>query len=72
MNFSEYYNRWVKPYVPDKGDNLLICEGQLRRLLQTERERCAMIVEKIAKRDYHDNWFNQETIDDIAKAIREQ
>ncbi|KKK53872.1 hypothetical protein LCGC14_3090420 [marine sediment metagenome] len=36
MNFSEYYNRWVKPYVPDKGDNLLECEGQLRQLLQAE------------------------------------
>lgn len=35
MNFSDYYNRWIKPYVPDKGDNLLECEGQLRQLIDT-------------------------------------
>lgn len=33
MTLSDYYNRWIKPYVPNKGDNLLECEGQLRQLI---------------------------------------
>ena len=53
-------------------ESIEVVEEFLDQLINSVKEECAKIVDKIAKRDYHDNWFNQETIDDIIKTIRDK
>lgn len=65
--FYKYYNKWVRPFVVDKGDNLLESEGQLYTLINSILDKCAT---KIEKETYTENRDEDALVEHIVNEIR--